>query len=508
MDKHRSFQKVLVANRGEISIRIQHALREMGITACAVYSDPDRTARHTLFADEAYPIGPGPSGESYLVFEKILGAAREAAVDAIHPGYGFLSENADFAAAVIDAGFTFIGPTPEAMRAMGNKLSARAIMEKAGVPVVPGLTEPVSEPERAIEVAAGIGYPVLLKAASGGGGKGMRVVNDPQEMKQALELTMGEAASAFGDPSIFVEKFIEKPRHLEVQVMGDSHGNVVHLFERECSVQRRHQKVIEESPSPSIDADTRAKLCAAAVEAASAVDYVGAGTVEFIADPDDNFYFLEMNTRLQVEHPVTEEVVGVDLVRAQIEVAAGNPLPWKQEDLHQRGWAMEFRIYAEDPWKNFAPSLGKILRLRTPQGAGVRNDLGVREGYEIPIFYDPMLSKLVVHGENRSACLARARRALDEYRLMGFVHNVALHRWVVDQPEFVDGHYSTRLLDERFDPAELSQFIAPDELEMMAAALALIEAGVGEASAGSGSTPEALSPWGERGRSLMTRGHR
>ncbi|RKZ12351.1 acetyl-CoA carboxylase biotin carboxylase subunit, partial [bacterium] len=488
----KKFSKVLVANRGEISIRVQQALREMGITACAVYSDPDRVARHTLFADEAYPIGPGPSSESYLVIDKIIAAAHDAGADAIHPGYGFLSENADFSQAVNDAGLVFIGPSPEAMRAMGNKLSARAIMEKAGVPVVPGLTEPVSEPGRAIEVANGIGYPVLLKAASGGGGKGMRVVNDAKEMKSALEMTMGEAASAFGDPSIFVEKYIERPRHLEVQVMGDSHGNVVHLFERECSVQRRHQKVIEESPSPSIDQATREKLCAAAVEAARAVDYVGAGTVEFIADPDDNFYFLEMNTRLQVEHPVTEEVVGVDVVRAQIEVAEGKPLPWKQEDLHQRGWAMEFRIYAEDPWKNFSPSLGRILRLRTPQGAGVRNDLGVREGYDIPIYYDPMLAKLIVYGEDRESCLGRSRRALGEYRMLGFVHNVALHRWVVEQEEFISGHYSTRLLDDRFDPSELASFISDDELELMAAALALIEAGVGEADAAIGTTPDDL----------------
>ena len=504
----KKFEKVLIANRGEICMRVQHTLREMGITACAVYSDADRVARHTLFADEAYPIGPGPSTESYLVFDKIIGAAKEAGADAIHPGYGFLSENADFCQAVMDAGITFIGPTPDQMRAMGNKLSAREIMEKAGVPVVPGLTEPVSDPDRAIEVAEGIGYPVLLKAASGGGGKGMRVVKSADEMKSALKMTMGEAASAFGDPSIFVEKFIERPRHLEVQVMGDSHGNVVHLFERECSVQRRHQKVVEESPSPSIDQATREKLCAAAVEAAKAVDYVGAGTVEFIADPDDNFYFLEMNTRLQVEHPVTEEVTGVDLVRAQIEVAQGKPLPWKQEDLEQRGWAMEFRIYAEDPWRNFAPSLGKILRLRTPQGAGVRNDLGIREGYEVPIFYDPMLAKLVVYAEDRPACLARARRALDEYRLMGFVHNVALHRWVVNEEEFIGGNYSTRLLEDKFDPSELANFVSADELELMAAALALIEAGVGEASKATGVTPEPLSPWGERGRALMTRGHR
>jgi acetyl-CoA carboxylase biotin carboxylase subunit len=455
--KPAAFKKVLIANRGEISIRVQQALREMGIVACAVYSDPDRTARHTLFADEAYPLGPGPSSESYLDIEKVLDAARTAGADAIHPGYGFLSENAEFAQAVRDAGFTFIGPTPESMRSMGNKLSAREIMERAGVPVVPGLTEPVSNPERAIEVADDIGYPVLLKAASGGGGKGMRVVESAHEMRSALERTMGEAQSAFGDPSIFVEKFIERPRHLEVQVMGDGHGNVVHCFERECSVQRRHQKVVEESPSPSIDERTRQKLCQAAVDAAKAVDYVGAGTVEFIADQMDNFYFLEMNTRLQVEHPVTEEVVGVDLVRAQVDVAAGRSLPWMQADLQQRGHAMEFRIYAEDPRRNFAPSLGKVQRLRLPQGAGVRNDIGIREGYTVPIFYDPMLAKLIIFGENRPVCLARARRALADYRLLGFRHNIPLHRWVIENEEFISGHYSTRLLDEHFDPDELAK---------------------------------------------------
>ena len=499
------FHKVLVANRGEISLRVQNTLREMGIIACAVYSEPDRTARHALFADEAYPIGPGPSAESYLRVDRILEAAEQAGADAIHPGYGFLSENADFAQAVAAAGKVFIGPSPDAMRRMGNKLSAREIMEAAGVPVVPGVTEPVADPDRAIAIADGIGYPVLLKAASGGGGKGMRVVQSAGEMRSALELTMGEARNAFGDPSIFVEKYIERPRHLEVQIMGDTHGNVVHLFERECSVQRRHQKVIEESPSPSIDPQTREELCAAAVAAARAVDYTNAGTVEFIADQDGSFYFLEMNTRLQVEHPVTEEVVGVDLVRAQIEVAAGRALPWKQEDLHQRGHAMEFRIYAEDPRRNFAPSLGKVLRLRAPVGPGIRNDLGIREGYEVPIFYDPMLAKLVVSAEDRATCLARAKRALEEYRLLGFVHNVALHRWVLEQDEFVAGHYSTRLLEERFDPDQLQQFVREDELEIMAAALALVEAGVGEASLASGTIPPSLSAWGEEGRRVMTR---
>ncbi len=498
------FSKVLVANRGEISLRIQQALREMRIVACAVYSDPDRTARHTLAADEAYPLGPGPSAESYLDVDKILDVARSAGVDAIHPGYGFLSENADFAQRVIDAGFTFIGPTPESMRVMGNKLSARAIMEKAGVPVVPGVTEAVDDPLRAVEIAHEIGYPVLLKAAAGGGGKGMRVVHSEAEIQSALERTMGEAQSAFSDSSIFVEKYIEHPRHLEVQVMGDQHGHVVHCFERECSVQRRHQKVIEESPSPSIDDHTRQQLCHAAVAAASAVNYVGAGTVEFIADPQNNFYFLEMNTRLQVEHPVTEEVVGIDLVRAQVQVAAGMPLAWKQSDLRQRGHAMEFRIYAEDPAKNYAPSLGRVLRLRLPQGAGVRNDVGIREGYEIPIFYDPMLAKLIVHAESRRACLARAQRALAEYRLLGFTHNIGLHRWVLENKDFRSGHYSTSLLEEQFDPEVLTTHISDEERQMMAAALALVEAGVGDASSASGTRPADLSDWGRAGRAQMT----
>jgi len=498
------FRKVLIANRGEISVRVQQTLREMGIVACAVYSDPDRTALHTLQADEAYPLGPGPSSESYLRIDKILDAAKKASADAIHPGYGFLSENAEFAQAVEEAGLVFIGPTPESMRKMGNKLSARAIMEKAGVPIVPGLTEAVSDLKAAIEAAEGIGYPVLLKAASGGGGKGMRVVHSPEEMASAVERTRSEALNAFSDASIFVEKFIERPRHLEVQVVGDGRGGVVHLFERECSIQRRHQKVIEESPSPSIDEDTRRKLCVAAVDAARAVDYRGAGTVEFIVDEEDNFYFLEMNTRLQVEHPVTEEVVGVDLVAAQIHIAAGGEIPWRQEDLHQRGHAIEFRIYAEDPWKNFAPSLGTVHRLRMPVGAGVRNDRGLREGYRIPMFYDPMLAKLVVKAENRPAAIQRGRRALADYRILGFVHNIPLHRWVVEQPEFIEGRYSTRFLEERFDPSQLASNLTAEEKEALAAALALVEAGIGATRRNVGDMPPELSEWGKRGRAAMT----
>jgi len=500
------FNKVLVANRGEISVRVQQSLREMGITACAVYSEPDRSALHTIKADEAYPIGPGPSSESYLCVDKIIDAARQAGAEAIHPGYGFLSENAAFSAAVSDAGLTFIGPSADAMEKMGNKLSARRIMKKAGVPVVPGLTQPVKDPDAARAAADDIGYPVLLKAAAGGGGKGMRVVHDAAKLASALERTRGEAKSAFGDDAVYVEKYLERPRHIEVQIMADDHGSTYHCFERECSVQRRHQKVVEESPSPSIDEELRQRLCSAAVDAARAVDYRGAGTVEFIVDEDGSFYFLEMNTRLQVEHPVTEEVVGLDLVSAQVRVAAGQKLPWEQEKLRQRGHAIEFRIYAEDPRQNFAPSLGRVLRLRAPVGAGVRNDLGIREGYDIPLFYDPMLAKLIVTAENREAAIARGERALGEYRILGFNHNIALHRWVLRQEEFRSGHYSTKFLEERFDPSQLAATMSHDEREALAAALALVESGVGDANRGVGAPPPPLSSWGEAARRQTLRG--
>jgi acetyl-CoA carboxylase biotin carboxylase subunit len=497
-------KKVLVANRGEISLRVQQALREEGIVACAVYSEPDRAALHTIRADEAYPIGPGPSRQSYLDVQRILDAAKLAKADAIHPGYGFLSENAEFAAAVEAAGLVFIGPTPESMRAMGNKLAARRTMQKAKVPVVPGLVDAVSDVAAAREAADSIGYPVLLKAAAGGGGKGMRIVRSAQDLESALSRTRGEAKSAFGDDSIYVEKYLERPRHIEVQIVGDTHGQVVHCFERECSVQRRHQKVIEESPSPSIDAKLRERLCEAATAAARAVSYRSAGTVEFIVDEDGSFYFLEMNTRLQVEHPITEEVVGVDLVRAQLRVAQGEKLPWEQGQLRQRGHAIEFRIYAEDPWNDFAPSIGKVLRLRVPTGAGIRNDVGIREGYEIPIYYDPMLAKLIVHGESRQVAIARGRRALEDYRILGLSYNKALHLWVLRQPEFLKGHYSTKLLEERFDAKQLDASLPERERESLAAALALVESGVGDAHESAGTLPPELSPWGQIGRAQMS----
>ena len=475
-EKKREFRKVLVANRGEIAVRVIQGVREAGMLSVAVFSDADRTALHVLAADEAVRIGPAPANESYLDIERVLAAARETGAEAVHPGYGFLAENADFARACEDAGLVFIGPTAESIELMGNKLAARRLMIDSGVPVIPGTSEAVTDPVAALAAAEEIGFPVLLKAAAGGGGKGMRVVREDDDLAGALRQTMGEAKSAFGDDAVFVERFIDEPKHIEVQVLGDGRGNVIHLFERECSVQRRHQKVIEESPSPSLDPMQREAICAAAVRTAEAVDYRGAGTVEFILAPDGEFFFLEMNTRLQVEHPITEMVVGVDLVRAQLEVARGNGIPWRQEDLSQRGWALEFRIYAEDPAKNFAPSIGRITALHAPTGPGVRLDTGVYEGCDVPIHYDPLLAKMVVWAEDRLAAIDRGRRALCECVLHGPGHNIPFHLWALEQPAFHDGGYSTNFIDENFDPADFIDPLPPEDREALLTAAALFEA--------------------------------
>jgi acetyl-CoA carboxylase biotin carboxylase subunit len=462
------FKKILVANRGEIAIRVLRACREMGITGVAVYSDADRLALHVIYADEAYHIGPSPSRESYLAIDRIIGAAKKCGAEAIHPGYGFLAENADFAAACETEGIIFIGPRPESIRRMGQKLEARETMRRAGVPVIPGSDGPILLPTEAADVAGSLGYPVMIKAAAGGGGKGVRVVRARAEFGAALKMTMGEAESAFGDPSVYLEKYIERAKHVEIQLLADGRGGVVTLGERECSMQRRFQKVIEEAPSAAVDADLRAALSEAAKRAARAVDYLGAGTVEFILGPDRKFCFLEMNTRLQVEHPVTELVYGVDLVKEQFRAAAGEPLSIRQEDVGIRGHALETRLYAEDPEANFMPSTGRIGRMVLPEGPGVRNESGIYPGFEVPIYYDPLLGKMIVWGEDRAAAIRRSKRALEEYRVDGVTTNIEFLLWALDEPDFIDGSYDTTTVNRRFRPDCLRG--RPDDLELAAIA--------------------------------------
>lgn len=459
--------KILIANRGEIACRIIRACRELQIATVAIYSDADRDALHVRMADEAYHIGPAPSAESYLRGERILEVARKNGADAIHPGYGFLSENAQFVRDVTSAGIIFIGPSPEAMEAMGGKISARRIAIDAGVPVVPGTTEPLDSYDDAKAVAAEMGYPVMLKASAGGGGKGMRLVASEAEMKSALETAQSEAMASFGDDAVYIEKAIVRPRHIEIQVFSDAHGNHVHLGERECSIQRRHQKVIEEAPSPINSVELRNAMGACAVKVAAAVNYVGAGTVEFlVSDVDRSFYFLEMNTRLQVEHPVTELVTGIDLVREQIRVAEGNPLSFSQEDVRLQGHAIECRIYAEDPEQNFMPSPGQIKRLRIPQGPGVRDDGGVYEGSEVSIYYDPMISKFAVYGRDRNEAIERMRRALQEYEISGLRTTIPFFRDVMSDQEFVDGRLDTGFISRFFERREARPAIDPaDQIE-------------------------------------------
>ena len=467
------FKKILIANRGEIACRVIRSCREMKIRTVAVYSDADKDALHVRMADEAFLIGPPPSNESYLRWEKIIEVAKKAGAQAIHPGYGFLSENADFVREVTKAGITFIGPPPEVMEGMGGKMSARKIAIEAGVPVVPGTTEPLTSFEDAKETAASFGYPVMLKASAGGGGKGMRLVQDENELKNALEASQSEALASFGDDAVYVEKAIVRPRHIEIQVFSDRHGNHVHLGERECSIQRRHQKVIEEAPSPINSAELRAEMGACAVKVARAVGYVGAGTVEFlVSDLDRSFYFLEMNTRLQVEHPITELVTGVDLVREQINVAWGDKLSFTQDDLALIGHAIECRVYAEDPENNFLPSPGRITRLRLPQGPGVRDDGGVYEGAEVSIYYDPMISKFAVYGKDRAEAIDRMRRALMEYEVGGIKTTLPFFREIMDDPEFIEGKLDTGFIsrfNERKKPAEPNEMIR--DMAMIAAAL-------------------------------------
>ncbi len=440
-------KKILIANRGEIAVRIMRSCREMGIATVAVFSDADRKSIHVRYADEAIHIGASPSKDSYLVKEKIIGAAKATGADAIHPGYGFLSENAEFADLVRKEGIVFIGPSAESIRLMGDKISARTIISRAGVPVVPGTKKKITDDEKAIKVIKRIGFPVMIKASAGGGGKGMRLVFKESEALGALKSARSEAKESFGDDAVYIEKYISSPHHIEFQVLADRHGNTIHLCERECSIQRRHQKIVEETPSPIMTEELRREMGEKAIAAAKSVNYEGAGTIEFLVDDKLNYYFLEMNTRLQVEHPITERVTGIDLVKEQIRIAAGEKLLYKQEDIFQDGHALECRIYAEDPENNFMPSPGLIRKITEPMGFGVRTDGYVYEGYEIPIHYDPMISKLITWGKTRNEAITRMQRSLEEYYIMGIKTSIDFLKRIMEVREFIEGKYDTHFIE-------------------------------------------------------------
>nr|WP_199082775.1 acetyl-CoA carboxylase biotin carboxylase subunit [Pedobacter sp. ASV19] len=465
--------KILIANRGEIALRIMRSAKEMGIKTVAVFSEADREALHVRYADEAICIGPAVSSQSYLVAEKIIEACRRSGAEAIHPGYGFLSENADFAKKVKAAGIVLIGPTPEAMEIMGNKLSAKAAALKYNIPMVPGTEEAITNVAEAKLRAVEVGFPILIKAAAGGGGKGMRVVNQVEDFEEQMQLAVSEATSAFGDGSVFIERYVSSPRHIEIQVLGDTHGHIVHLFERECSIQRRHQKVIEEAPSCVLTEEIRQKMGKCAVDVARAVDYVGAGTVEFILDENLDFFFLEMNTRLQVEHPVTEMITGLDLVKEQIKIARGEALSYTQQDLKISGHAIELRVYAEDPENNFLPDIGLLRTYQTPKGNGVRVDDGFEEGMEIPIYYDPMIAKLITYGKDREEAIDRMVRAIDEYDITGIQTTLAFGKFVMQHEKFRTGRFDTHFVNKYFHADSLK---AEDEEEAFIAALSAVMA--------------------------------
>jgi acetyl-CoA carboxylase biotin carboxylase subunit len=471
------FDKVLIANRGEIAVRIIRACREIGIKTVAVYSDADRQALHVRYADEAYRLGPAPSRESYLRGDKIIDIARKSGAAAIHPGYGFLAERADFAEACYQAGLAFIGPKPSSIAAMGDKAVARATVARAGVPVVPGTEgEGGLNDEELLGLAPQIGFPLLVKATAGGGGKGMREVHSLEEMPMLLQSARREAEASFGDGKVYLEKLVEGARHIEIQILADEQGNVIHLGERECSIQRRHQKLLEESPSPFVadDEDFRQILGAVAVRAAQAVHYVNAGTIEFLVDKDKNFYFLEMNTRLQVEHPVTEMVTGVDIVKEQLRITRGRALSHKQEDIRPNGWAIECRINAEDPYNNFIPSTGRITHTMLPTGPGIRVDTGVYIGFDVSPYYDSLISKLIVWGATRGEAILRMRRALEEYKILGVRNNISFHQRLMDSHRFMGGQYDTRFIEERFsiEAAEDSMVTRPDIAALIATLVA------------------------------------
>lgn len=464
-------KKILIANRGEIALRVMKTAQEMGIKTVAIFSTADRDAPHVKFADEAVCIGPPPSNESYLCGDKIIAVAKQLNIDGIHPGYGFLSENASFAKKVEENGIRFIGPKPEAIRIMGSKLAAKEVVKKYDIPMVPGIDRAIEDVEEAQKIATDIGFPILIKASAGGGGKGMRVVENESDLPEQMKRAISEAKSAFGDGSVFIEKYVASPRHIEIQVLADTHGNVVHLFERECSVQRRHQKVIEEAPSVILTDEIRQKMGEAAIKVAKACDYVGAGTVEFLMDENKNFYFLEMNTRLQVEHPVTELISGIDLVEQQIKVARGEKLAFSQEDLQINGHALELRIYAEDPMNDFLPSVGTLNEYQVPSGKGIRVDNGFEEGMDIPIYYDPMLAKLVTYGKNREAAIQRMISAIEAYKIDGVMTTLSFGKFVFEHEAFRSGNFDTHFVKKYYSPEKLEEAI--EEEAKLAATIAL-----------------------------------
>ncbi len=497
-------KKILVANRGEIALRIMRSAKEMGIKTVAIYSEADRNAIHVLYADEAVCVGPAASSESYLRGDKIIEAALELGIDGIHPGFGFLSENSTFAKNVTDAGITFIGPSPHSIDIMGSKLKAKDAVSKYDIPMVPGTDKAVVDPKKAIAIAKGIGFPILIKASAGGGGKGMRVVDKEEVLKEQMEMAISEAESAFGDGSVFIEKYITSPRHIEIQVLGDKHGNIVHLFERECSIQRRHQKVVEEAPAVIMTEDLRAKMTKSAIDVAKSCDYVGAGTVEFLVDSDLNYYFLEMNTRLQVEHPVTEKITGVDLVKEQINVARGEKLAFTQDDLKINGHSIEVRVYAEDPKNNFLPDIGTLLTYELPKGEGIRVDDGFAEGMDIPIYYDPMIAKLTVHADTRNAAIRKMDRAITDYKISGIKTTLDFGKFVMNHPAFISGDFDTQFIKKHFDPEnfEVNENNVSEELIANLAAHLYAK---GENKAGSSNdttTPIAKSNWRANRRSV------
>lgn len=493
-------RKILIANRGEIALRIMRTAKEMGIATVAVYSDADKDALFARYADEAIHIGPAPSSESYLVGERIIAAAQQTGADAIHPGYGFLSENAGFAAAVEAAGIRFVGPRPHAIETMGSKLAAKETVKPFDVPLVPGTDHPVHTPEEAREVANRIGYPLLIKASAGGGGKGMRIVRKDSELENSFERAVSEAVNAFGDGAVFIERFVTSPRHIEIQILADQHGNVVHLFERECSIQRRHQKVVEEAPSAVLTPELREAMGQSAIEVAKSCDYVGAGTVEFLLDDQMRFYFLEMNTRLQVEHPVTECIANVDLVREQIRIAEGHPLSFKQEDLNILGHAIEIRVYAENARAGFLPDTGTLHRYAPPTGPGVRVDDGVEEGQEVPIYYDPMLAKLVVHAPDRASAIDRCIRAIDEYEVAGVYTTLDFGRFAIDHEAFRTGQFDTHFVDAHFTPDSLDRNSALTDKELASLAVDLIGKTSTSTAPPSQQTGSGTSPWRDRAK--------